>query len=311
MKRFFLIFLALFFSINTYAEVNSFAQAKKLLKEHVYYDTMNEGTLYCGCNWSWVGATGGRVDLASCGYEIRKNKVRAERTEWEHVVSAWVLGHQRQCWQNGGRKNCVGTDAVFRKMEADPHNLHIVIGEVNADRSNFSFGVLPQTQKQHGQCDVKIDFKQRTVEPRDEVKGQIARIYFYMHDRYGLNMSRQQQQLFMAWDKMFPVTKAELKRDKRITKIAGNSNPFVTGKAKWELGHKPSRSGLTDSESIKDVADKTKQPANLKIKGNKNSKIYHFSNCSSYAQVSDKNAVFFKSENEAIKAGFRKAKNCK
>ncbi|WP_281169741.1 endonuclease [Thiomicrospira pelophila] len=38
----------------------------------------------------------------------------------------------------------------------------------------------------NGSCNFKVNFKQRVVEPRDEVKGIIARIYFYMHDRYDL-----------------------------------------------------------------------------------------------------------------------------
>lgn len=47
------------------------------------------------------------------------------------------------------------------------------------------------------------------------------------------------------------------------------------------------------------------------IKGNINSKIYHFAHCSGYKTMSDKNAVLFKTESEAIKAGYRLANNCK
>lgn len=46
------------------------------------------------------------------------------------------------------------------------------------------------------------------------------------------------------------------------------------------------------------------------IIGNKNSKIYHVPGCSSYNSVSEKNRVFFNNQEEAEKAGFRKAKNC-
>lgn len=303
-----LLLLSLIFS-TAYADITSFGQAKKLLKEHVYYDTMHDGTFYCGCDWEWVGATGGRVDLNSCGYKVRKNQVRAERTEWEHVVPAWVLGHQRQCWQNGGRENCINSDSEFRKMEADPHNLHIAIGEVNADRSNFSFAMLPWVGKQHGQCDVKVDFKGRAVEPRNEVKGQIARIYFYMHDRYNLSMSRQQQQLFMAWDKQFPVTESELERDRRISKIAGNSNPFVTGDKEWQLGKKPAVLADSKPDSNNPMAE-DKKATSSPIKGNRGSKIYHVFGCGSYDKLNPANIVYFDDEQAAIAKGFRKAKNC-
>jgi endonuclease YncB( thermonuclease family) len=46
------------------------------------------------------------------------------------------------------------------------------------------------------------------------------------------------------------------------------------------------------------------------IIGNRNSKIYHLSNCPDYSKVSERNRVPFKNEAEAQAAGYRKAKNC-
>lgn len=236
----------LLLSLSTFAQEYTFEQAKNALRKSVYHDQFNQaqGTLYCGCQWQWAGKTGGRVDLASCGYQVRKNKTRAERTEWEHVVPAWVMGHQRQCWQNGGRNNCRDTDPVFKYMEGDLFNLTIAIGEVNGDRSNYNYGMVNSKEPVYGQCTSKVDFKQRVFEPRNEVKGQVARIYFYMFDRYNLNMSRQQQQLLMAWDKMYPVNQWEIERNKRISALTGHSNLFVTGERKWKLGHKNSGDGI-------------------------------------------------------------------
>jgi deoxyribonuclease-1 len=214
-----------------YAAPQSFDQAKAELKKYVYFDqNMKNQEFYCGCNWQWVGASGGRIDHASCGYQVRKQQNRADRIEWEHIMPAHSFGQQRQCWQKGGRKNCVENDPVFRAMEADMHNLAPAVGEVNADRSNFRFGVLPSSPYQHGACNVKIDFKQRVTEPRDEIKGMIARTYFYMHDRYNLRMSDQQRRLMQAWDKRFPVTAWEIERNRRIAARMGHGNPFVSGR---------------------------------------------------------------------------------
>jgi len=47
-----------------------------------------------------------------------------------------------------------------------------------------------------------------------------------------------------------------------------------------------------------------------KIIGNKDSQIYHLPNCAGYTKVSEKNRVYFDSEADAAKAGYRKAKNC-
>jgi len=46
------------------------------------------------------------------------------------------------------------------------------------------------------------------------------------------------------------------------------------------------------------------------IIGNRNSKIYHLSNCPDYSKVSERNQIPFKTEAEAQAAGYRKARNC-
>ncbi|OTA18808.1 deoxyribonuclease I [Xenorhabdus beddingii] len=324
--RYLLVF-GLTLSFNAWSAPTSFEQAKVESRKNVYDGQTKSGigTLYCGCDWQWVGKSGGRVDLASCGYHVRSHSTRAERTEWEHMVPAWVFGHQRQCWQKGGRKNCVDTDPVFRTIESDMHNLAPSIGEVNGDRSNFAYGMVARnTPNMYGACSSKVDFKSRLFEPRDRVKGMVARVYFYMHDRYNLTMSRQQQQLMMAWDRQYPVDAWERARDDRIARIMGHHNPFVTGSKKWTLGHKnagqgwvapagmPKQNNLhagSDQASTQKVASTAVQGD--MIKGNKNSQIYHFTHCSGYKTVADKNVIYFRSEAEAKQAGYRLAGNCK
>lgn len=295
-------------SLNALAAPAHFQEAKKELRHKVYHDRNTQGDAYCGCNWEWVGATGGRVDLAGCGYEIRAQRVRAERIEWEHVVPASQLGRQRQCWQEGGRKNCTRNDPVFSVMEADMHNLTPVVGEINADRSNYNFGALPKGKPQYGACDFQVDFSQRTAQPPASFRGAAARIYFYMADRYDLNLSRQQQQLFMAWHKQYPVSSWERERDQRIAAIMGHHNPFVTGDKVWRLGHKNSREGL-----VSDIpATHPSQQATGPVHGNRNSKIYHLPvGCPSYNAMSEKNKVLFSNEEKARQAGYRKAGNCR
>lgn len=47
-----------------------------------------------------------------------------------------------------------------------------------------------------------------------------------------------------------------------------------------------------------------------RIIGNRNSQIYNLSNCPDYSKSAEKNRVYFDSEAEAQRAGFRKARNC-
>ena len=144
--------LGIFFYFSAYAAPQYFGEAKVQARQHIYHDQnlSDHGTLYCGCKWEWAGKSGGRVDLESCGYVPRKNADRAARIEWVHIVPAWVIGHQHQCWQKGGRENCTKTDPVFRVMEADLFNLAPVIGEVNGDRSNFMYGMVARTTPNQG-----------------------------------------------------------------------------------------------------------------------------------------------------------------
>lgn len=304
----------------------TFDEAKFALREGVYHDQSRSsgvGSAYCGCDWEWVGRSGGRIDAKSCGLRARADAERATRLEWEHIVPAHSFGQQRKCWREGGRRRCVADDPVFRMMEADMHNLVPSAGELNADRSNFRFGLLPSTPRRHGACDFKVDFKARIVEPRDDVKGMFARIYFYMHDRYDLRMSDQQQRLLMAWDKRYPATPWELERDRRIAKIMGHSNPFVVGTRQWTRGHRNTADGivtpipaghrsLRPSSSAQAAPKATDSTPVGAVLGNRGSNVYHLpQGCPDYESVSAKNRVHFENEAKARAAGFRKAGNCR
>lgn len=177
---------------------------------------------YCGCKFS-----GKRVDLNSCGYVPRKNAKRAARIEWEHIVPAWQIGHQRQCWQQGGRKNCTKHDTTYRRAESDLHNLVPAIGEINGDRSNFAYGWLPQQPSQYGACPMVVDFKARIAMPRKAVRGMIARTYLYMSDRYRLRLSKQKRQLYATWHKQYPVKTWERQRNQLLGCVMGWGNPYV------------------------------------------------------------------------------------
>lgn len=204
-----------------------FANAKKVLPR--VFEGL-EQDFYCGC--SYVGKT---VDLASCGYVARKNLTRAQRIEWEHVVPAWTLGHQRQCWQKGGRKNCTDNDRTYQVAEGDLNNLVPAIGEVNGDRGNFAYGAWTYDPAPvYGQCKSVVDFKNRRFQPRVEVRGRAARITLYMHQAYHLRMSDQDHRLMCEWAKRYPVDEWEIRRNERITQLQGSGNPLVTDPAKFQ-----------------------------------------------------------------------------
>lgn len=270
----------------------TFDQARTDLRHYVYHDRNNAGDFYCECAWQWTGESGGLIEPASCGYQVRAQLARATRTEWEHVLPASVFGQPRQCWRHGGRENCNRTDPVFNAMEADLHNIVPALGEINADRSNYHFDEIAGAPHEYGACEFEVDSARRIAEPRDAVKGQVARIYFYMHHRYGLVLSENLQRRYLEWHALYPVTAWEEERDQRIARIMGHNNPFVTGELQWELRANAENAVL--------------------IRGNRNSNIYHLSvGCPGYTQVAEHNRVSFETEQAAMSAGYGKAGNCR
>ncbi len=215
--------LGLSWCLPSHSEPLNFRQAKKQLA--AMYKDQHQTSFYCGCDFQYKGKKL-IPDLNSCGYQVRKQVKRASRIEWEHIMPAWAFGHQRQCWQKGGRKACK-SDNEFQKMEGDMHNLVPAIGEVNGDRSNYRFTQWNGIANQYGQCKMIVDFKQKQVQPPQEARGAIARAYLYMAQRYQLKLSKKEQQLYNAWNKQIPPSRWECRKNTLVEKIQGNSNPFI------------------------------------------------------------------------------------
>lgn len=283
----------------------------KTIASRIYAPEKQE--FYCGCAIRWQAGKG-IPDLKGCGYQIRKNGPRANRIEWEHVMPAQQFGSPLACWKKGGREQCGKTDVLFKQMEADLFNLKPAIGEVNGDRAHYRFAMLPTQAPQYGSCDVKVDFKSRLVEPRAEIRGDIARIHFYMADKYQIPLAKAQQQLFMAWHQQDPVDDTERKLQQRIAQQMGHANDFVTGKKLWQLNYKVSGFGLTKVKQTTQTAAVSALPSTTQtsgqVLGNKRSKLYHLSHCSGYRQVAERNQRWFDTEQQALNAGFKRAGNC-
>lgn len=214
----------------------SFSKSKKLM-EQVYYDNMF--SFYCNCQYSYQitdKSIKAVVDNKSCGYMPRRNQKRGKYIEWEHVVPAWAFGNTRKCWREEictdkygnkykGRKCCTKIDKVFKAMEADMYNLYPAVGELNADRKNYKYGIIPSEERKYGACDFEVADK--LVEPKEDIRGDIARTYFYMEKTYKVPISDKQRILFEVWDKQDKIDEWEIIRAKRIEKIQGNRNTFV------------------------------------------------------------------------------------
>ncbi|MBU1014771.1 MAG: endonuclease [Bacteroidetes bacterium] len=217
---------------------DSFSKSKKILLEKVYFD--HRETFYCGCIFNKDKSI-----IPSDKYTSKRSNKRAQRIEWEHVVPAEAFGRSFPQWRDGhescvdrkGRafkgRNCARkVSNEFRLMEADLYNLVPALGEINGDRSNYSYAEIPGEPREYGACDFEV--QDRKVEPAPEIRGDIARTYFYMDQAYpghGI-ISKKNQRLFEVWSAQDPVDAWECERAQRIKAIQGNINPFVIRECK-------------------------------------------------------------------------------
>lgn len=210
----------------------SYSEAKRWLYGEVFADRPE--TLYCNCPFDAER----RPDHARCGYPTESRDARAFRIEAEHVVPASWIGRGRACWEEPicvaadgdrfrGRDCCLRIDPDYRRAHNDLHNLWPTVGEVNQQRGNYRFGMIPGEAREFGQCDFEVDHDGRVIEPRPEVWGDIARIGFYMERVHGVWLADDQLALFETWNRADPPDAFERERNARIRRLQGQGNPFI------------------------------------------------------------------------------------
>ncbi len=212
--------------------ISSFAKAK----DHLWgVFSAQPKTFYCGCDFDRGGP-----DWASCQFQAKKDRARASRIEWEHVVPASVFGRQLSAWTQGdrqcvsrtgkpykGRKCAEKVSQRFRLMQADMYNLQPAIGEVNGLRSNYPYGEIAGEPRDFGACDMEI--RGQVAEPKEAIRGDIARTYFYMQMVYpDVTIYDQTIRVQMeAWDRADPVDAWECQRNTLIQNIQKSRNPIL------------------------------------------------------------------------------------
>lgn len=228
-----LILSLLLVSQSSFANIGTFSEAKRVLNNMYEKTSLKKEEIYCGCSFNK-----NKIDLSSCPYKgkVKNGKEmfqsRSTRLEWEHLFPvSLAVGAFSECRKPGGknmsRKDCLGVSRGFRELEANIYNLYPSVGSINAARSNLSYAALPTGKKEWGQCDFKSEGNK--VEPSNKVKGDIARVYKYLHQKYpqvGV-ISNKNEKLFDAWDKMDPVDAEECKLNKLKAQYQDDQNLFV------------------------------------------------------------------------------------
>lgn len=156
-----------------------------------------------------------------CGEQFQAGD---RRYNIEHVFPmAWVTRALR-C---GSRQQCRRRSARFNQIESDWHNLFPARSDLNQRRGAMAFGLLDGERWVEAGCDLEISERERRVEPRPAVRGDIARAMLYMADRYDLTLFRRQRKLLQQWHREDPPDDAERERNLLIRKVQNQGNPWI------------------------------------------------------------------------------------
>ena len=196
-------------------------------------------TIYSGCSFDLLQ----RIDYESCGFTPNPNNLRDHRVELEHLFPMAHAKHHFSCWSKSvcinskgkefkGRLCCREVDPKFNALEAELYNLQPEVGSINRARNAYKFTEYSNKEKRrlkkYRNLPLYIDFKKGKVEPRDEVKGLVARANLFVSKKYKIRLSKQQLQLFNHWNKKYPPSKKETLWARQVAKVVGYENPFIT-----------------------------------------------------------------------------------
>ncbi len=230
MKLFLLVFTAITLFGRGYEAPDNRTQAIKLIKK-IHFDYKK--TWLNGCDYSYdlqscMDKT--MVDTSTCSVREQNQSVK-----WIQVVPDSFYGRNRECMNEeicvskytgkpySGKRCCRQSDAAYRKMEADLFNLIPVVSAIADKRKDQIFMKVGKAEHVVGK--VKMDGK--AIEPPDNLKGDIARVYLYMNQRYGLALSLEEKEDYYYWHKLDSVDKRECAIAKTIMKIQGSTNRWI------------------------------------------------------------------------------------
>ena len=226
----------------------------------------NSGTYYNAAN----GKKGEALKTAMYGIISKKNSLTYDEL-WEKyiITDTRADGYVRDWYSNTTNFTHIADKAGSYKKEGDVYNrehlvpqswgppkadiVHVVPtdGYVNNRRGNLPLGEVGTISYQSNNGYSKVGtcktagFSGQVFEPNDEVKGDIARIYFYMATCYegqannwsgGMFGGTKYQPLaqwafdmFLRWAKLDPVDDVERARNNAVARadVQNNRNPFV------------------------------------------------------------------------------------
>jgi len=137
-----------------------------------------------------------------------------------HIYSGPDIREHLQC---GTNRQCLRDSTQYQIIMSDLQNVVPANAYFEFKRKNAIFGILDESVEAN-ECDIRK--RHHVIEPPSNLKGDIARVIFYMHQQYELPLSISFSLLNM-WHQNDPPSEAEIARNAKVKAIQGTDNPFI------------------------------------------------------------------------------------
>jgi deoxyribonuclease-1 len=178
--------------------------------------------------WKKLYPKGGTELYCAASFDGAKQNAAHLSLSVEHVFPADAIAET----EPGCTDRTCPAPRVQHAM-ADLQNLWPAFQRVNSSRSNLRYGEIPGEDARR-YAEFCPDFERTAgakalVEPRDDIKGDVARSLVYMHFVYGLPLENAiaDKGLLLGWMQADPPDAEELRRNALIDKLQGTPNPLL------------------------------------------------------------------------------------
>jgi deoxyribonuclease-1 len=205
-------------------EISSFSEAKNVLKKTNFFGIKK--TIYCSCEIT----SNSTYSESDCGI-IHGSKYldRRGKIEIEHIVPLSEITKNTEEYSKGspacnGKKGRPCVEKIYGFLSGDLWNLLPSEALFNQIHKNYSWTEIPGEIRNWGSCD--FEYSDRKVEPPEDLKGLIARTFYYFESVYKIKLiSEKNKKLFEIWAKK-PPQKWQCDRAKGIISVQKNKNIF-------------------------------------------------------------------------------------
>jgi deoxyribonuclease-1 len=178
--------------------------------------------------WKKLYPKGGTELYCAIAFDGAKKNPVNQSLSVEHVFPADAIAETEP-----GCTNRTCTAPRVQHAMADLQNLWPAFQRVNSSRGNLRYGEIDGEDARR-YAEFCPDFERTAgnkaiVEPRDEIKGDLARTVVYMHFVYGLPLENAiaDKGLLLGWMQADPPDSEEMRRNALIDQLQGTPNPLL------------------------------------------------------------------------------------